>query len=741
MRHSYAAQFASIASQQRWDEPRTLTKTFPYPSDGDPANKSSVTITWLLNEVRSEYDILIAEIVSEVLIGNSGCPLYKAILDSPLGQDLSSPSGVESDLKQALFSVGMRGTDGKHADAIRTLIYDTLRDVVARGVDPLLVEGTLFKTEFSVREIGSLQGLRVMRRAMPGWLYNSDPLSTISVERGLGAFKVRSTRSERLIEEFIQRHLLDNPHNLTLTVNPDSEQADRERAALRARLEKRARHMSAADKKEIVAANERMTRLQSIAEDARALSLIPRLKIGDMPGKVRIIERSVRGDDIPIVHVPQRTNDIAYVNCAIDISNLSPQELSYIPFLTTAITEMGTESHDYSQLSQLINRHFGGLYASSELHTDMDDSRHIRLSLMIRVKTLFRELPQALSLLTELLCETDFSTRKRYNQILTEDVNEMKSAVIPSAHIFSGHSATAQVNVIGAIQERWSGISQLKFLTAINSDSHRRALHSIYQKVMVGGIGVAAVSASQQRLESLHDAVDALNGALRSRFGQQTAGTTDTATGSGNDAPVMEIAPTSYTIPSGGNYVACAVPATRLTKDTVDQYVAESVLARTLTTGVLWEQIRMQGGAYGAIASVGMTPGALCLVSYRDPHVARTLTEFRRALDYAAQGKLTKAEIGQTIVAITGTENTPLPPGRKIGAAFMRHISNYDDQLRQRVYRSYLKCPLSQVTAAAQRLHHALESQSVAVIGEPATIQEAQKQHPDTIPPAEPLML
>lgn len=737
-----------IASQERWKEPRSIVKTFPYPPNAAIENKSSVTVSWLLDEVRSGHDVIVAEVVSEILIGNSGSPLYKAILDSPLGEDLSSSSGVESELKQLLFSVGIRGTREEHKEQIRTLIYDTLREVVEQGIDPMLLEGTLFKIEFSMREIKSLQGLRVLRRVMPGWLYQSDPYITVSVEQALGALRAQLARDPRYIESVIQHQLIDNPHALTLVVNPDSQQADRDRTALADRLQQREQQMSDQERSALVATHERMIALQRVAEEPKTLARIPRLKVRDMPREPRAISyQEVKEGELSILHIPQHTNDIVYLLYAFDISHLTAHQLTYLPILTTVLTEIGTHRHDYAELSQLINRYFGGLYLSTELHTDMNDPARLRFSLMVRAKTLLSELPRALELLTELLTETDFLQYKRYTQLLTEDINEMKSSIVPSAHIFAGRSAASRLNTIGNMQERWSGVSQLKFLQTISTEQQLDSLQHLYRDIIGHGT-LAAVSAQPERLAGLHDDTVALHQSLRAKsssFAPTTApaqkppSRSDAVDGSGMTAQDIPIGPAVYTIPSGGNYVGYALPASRLTTQSISDYVAESVLARTLSTGVLWEQIRMQGGAYGASASMGITPGTLCFVSYRDPHVARTISEFEKALEYAAAGKLTKYEIAQTVVSITGTEITPIPPSQRAQVAVMRHISGRNKQLAREIYRAYLSCSLTEVTAAAVRLREAASNEhSIAIIGEKEAIDAANKARPRSASAATP---
>ena len=61
----------------------------------------------------------------------------------------------------------------------------------------------------------------------------------------------------------------------------------------------------------------------------------------------------------------------------------------------------------------------------------------------------------------------------------------------------------------------------------------------------------------------------------------------------------------------------------------------EAILAHYLSTGFLWEQVRMKGGAYGAGASVSSLERVFTFTSYRDPNIVRTFDSFRQALDSA----------------------------------------------------------------------------------------------------------
>ena len=66
----------------------------------------------------------------------------------------------------------------------------------------------------------------------------------------------------------------------------------------------------------------------------------------------------------------------------------------------------------------------------------------------------------------------------------------------------------------------------------------------------------------------------------------------------------------------------------------------------------LWNQVRVQGGAYGSSASSNPISGSFVFSSYRDPNLKKTLGH-----DGAAtylKGKVDDAELTKAIVAPSG---------------------------------------------------------------------------------------
>ena len=95
---------SAVPLQPRLDVPRQLE--FPYAS-GEDGDKGHVTLNWLTCETADTGELLVLEMLEHILLGLPGSPLRKALIESGLGEDLTG-GGLETDLRQTFFSVGLR---------------------------------------------------------------------------------------------------------------------------------------------------------------------------------------------------------------------------------------------------------------------------------------------------------------------------------------------------------------------------------------------------------------------------------------------------------------------------------------------------------------------------------------------------------------------------------------------------------------------------------------------------------
>src|SRR3979411_1609128 len=150
-----------------------------------------LTVNWMLDEVVDIESDLALGILEHILIGTPAAPLYKALIDSGLGEGLAG-GGLDDGLRQPMFSIGLKGIDPLDAPKSAPLIADTIGRPAEHGIDPLTVESALNTVEFHLREnnTGSFpRGIVFMLRSLRTWLHGRDPLSPLAFEAPLAAIK------------------------------------------------------------------------------------------------------------------------------------------------------------------------------------------------------------------------------------------------------------------------------------------------------------------------------------------------------------------------------------------------------------------------------------------------------------------------------------------------------------------------------------------------------------------------
>ena len=89
--------------------PKKVQYSYDAGQDTDIEKKHYFTVNWLLPETSDPVTNFSLQILAHILIGTPASPLKKALLDSGLGEDLAG-LGLENELRQPIFSTGLKGT-------------------------------------------------------------------------------------------------------------------------------------------------------------------------------------------------------------------------------------------------------------------------------------------------------------------------------------------------------------------------------------------------------------------------------------------------------------------------------------------------------------------------------------------------------------------------------------------------------------------------------------------------------
>lgn len=128
-----------------------------------------VCLNWLLSEEPLDFETELAlGFLDHLLLGTPASPLRRILLESGLG-DAIVGGGIEDELLQPQFSVGLKGVSDSDIQKVEELVMDTLKKLAGEGFSPEAVEASMNTIEFTLREnnTGSFpRGLSLMLRSI-----------------------------------------------------------------------------------------------------------------------------------------------------------------------------------------------------------------------------------------------------------------------------------------------------------------------------------------------------------------------------------------------------------------------------------------------------------------------------------------------------------------------------------------------------------------------------------------------
>ena len=310
-------------------------------AEEDNTRQAHVTINWLLCESSDVEEMLTLEMLDHILAALPGSPLRKALMESGLGDDISG-AGLETDLRQAYYSIGLRSIRPEDGDEVEKLVLDTLAELAESGIPAKAVEAAVNSVEFDLRENNTgrfPRGLAAMFRSLSTWLYDGDPFAPLAWEKPLTNIKARLASGEKVFENAIRRRLLDNRHRAQVLLIPDNELAARRQAGEDARLDAARAAMSEAERQATAEISARLREAQARPDSPEALASIPTLEPGDLPRENRKLPCAERsGADVEILLHDLDTTGIIYSRLLLPLDSVPADLLPLLPLYVRALS-------------------------------------------------------------------------------------------------------------------------------------------------------------------------------------------------------------------------------------------------------------------------------------------------------------------------------------------------------------------------------------------------------------------
>ncbi|KAL5982427.1 Presequence protease 2, chloroplastic/mitochondrial, partial [Asimina triloba] len=287
---SNAFEESKIEPQKLFSEPVKIVEKYPAGDGGDLKKKHMVCLNWLLSEEPFDMETELAiGFLDHLLLGTPAAPLRRVLLESGLG-DAIIGGGIEDELLQPQFSIGLKGVSKDDIQKVEELIIETLQKLAQEGFDSEAIESSMNTIEFSLREnnTGSFpRGLSLMLRSIGKWIYDRDPFEPLKYQEPLQSLKARIAEqgSEAVFSPLIWKFILNNPHRVMVEMQPDPEKASRDEAAEKEILQKVKASMTEEDLAELARATEELRLKQETPDPPEALKTVPCLSLDDIPRK------------------------------------------------------------------------------------------------------------------------------------------------------------------------------------------------------------------------------------------------------------------------------------------------------------------------------------------------------------------------------------------------------------------------------------------------------------------------
>jgi Zn-dependent M16 (insulinase) family peptidase len=706
----------AIPPADRWTAPRTLH--VPCPAGGD--TKSTVFLSWLCADSLDSAETLALGALTETLLGHDGSPLTRLLVESGFGEDMSPVSGLENELRETIFTAGLRGVDRQDGidKQIESLILGKLEQLVREGIPGEEISAALLSMEFSNREIrragGAPYSLVWMRRSLRAWSHGGRPWDSLLFVPPFTELKRRLAQDPHYLESLIRKYLLDNPHRALVSVIPEEGFLEKKEAALEKILAEKAAAFSEEERKEIKEKAAALERFQNEGDSPEALASIPHLSRKDLDPVTEKVQRDIRDiRGIPVLTHELFTNGVSYGDFAFPLDVLESEDYPWLPLFSRSVVSLGLPGMDYGEVSSLLARTAGGFYAMLQTNSAAPGSAKTaavpggvldligRDWIIFRLKALDQKFGSSLDLAQRLITGADFTDQRRVRDLVMEMKNSLDSSMAPSGHLYAGSRSGRFFNRSLYAAELWNGISQLEFIhTIADLDIAEicKTLSRIRDILASSGGFIGNITGSAEAIEAAQKEI------ARTFASFGPPGPRNPRCGDMGAFMKTGEHPTAEVLASPSLQIGFAAMTLRGSSYNDPRIGAETVLAHRLSTGALWEDIRMKGGAYGAFAGSESLEQCFSLDTYRDPNPLHSLEIFPLILQKEGKVRCDESSLEKAVIGSFAREKRPRTSAEKGIGDFLRFLYGIEDYGRERKLRSIVGVRPEDIAAAAARL-------------------------------------
>ena len=703
-KHALAGQdralpLSPLPLQPRFDSPRFHHPFYPAAEQGELEDKAMIAFGWLTCHILEQEEALALTVLQIILLDTDASCLKQALLQSLLCKQVSSFIDVE--IQEIPWGIILKGCDATKVSAIKECIDRELIKVAEEGIALTQMENALHQLEFHRSEITGDHAPFGLSLFMRGGLLQQHG---VQAELGFAIHALFDRLHHHILEDpfyfsrLIRKWLLENPHAVTIVLEPSHTLGQQEGEEEKLVLEKLREELSAKQKQQIIEQTEELATFQR-EQELQDVDVLPNLTFEDIPkkGKEYFLHQEELGG-MTLFHHPVFTNGIVYADLVFDLPRISKEEIPLLRLLSVVANQVGTGERDYVATLDAMQAHTGGIGVGINLNLQAENSSEFCPTLHVRGKALERKTSKLFALLQDLVSSASFTDRRRLQEIVKKHWTQMEGRLSQSALRYAINLAASRFGEASWLANALYGLSyyeQVKDWVARweeVEDSLCEGLSKLYKRVMRSSPGHLVIGCDQMaygrlkgqrfhglvdlgfRSDSLPWRADWGGEGVKNSFGRVIA------------SPVAFIGQ----VVAGPSYTHREAPYLGLAAGILDHLV-------------LHPKIREQGGAYGGGAVSNPMAGNFYFYSYRDPQIEKTLEVFREGVDLLVQGGFEEEDLHEAKFEFIQSLDAPISPGSRSEVAYSWLREGKSFSKRQAFREAVLQARCQDVQKAAQK--------------------------------------
>ena len=704
---------SEIKLQKPFEKPIEVTHKYSISSTESEENNTYLSYNTVIETALDEKLYLAFDILDYALVSAPGAPLKQALIDAGIGSEITG--GYDSGTLQPTFSVIAKNTNPQEKEHFLAVIRETLEGLVKNGLNKKSLLAGINSSEFRYREadFGHFpKGLLYGIQCLDSWLY--DDMRPFLHLEALDTYRFLKEQVETdYFEQLIQKYLLNNKHASVVIIEPEKGLNAKNEAALEKKLAEYKAGLSEDEIRKLIADTKHLKEYQETPSPKEDLEKIPMLARSDMKKEAAPFyntELSVKG--VSVVHHDIYSNGIIYLTMLFDIAHIPAEDIPYLGVLKAVLGYVDTKNYSYADFANEVNIHTGGISSTIGVYPSVKDKDDYQVKFEVRTKALYDKLPEAATLMKEMLFTSNIDDEKRLYEIIAELKSRLQVSISSAGHSVASTRAMTYFSKAAAYKDTITFYETLCDLEA-HFDERKEALTAKLKEM------VSSIFTKEHLLVSVtceKDGVSIVEAELEKFIPMlyETSGEEKRA----KIVPVrknegfMDASQVLY-VARAGNFRTHGF----------DYHGALRILKVIMEYDYLWINIRVKGGAYGCMNGY-MKNGDTYFVSYRDPNLEKTNEIYDGIPAYIEHFTADERDMTKYIIGTISDMDVPMNPSTKGDRSMAAYLQNISYEEIQKERDQVIGATQEDIRGLRDMIAAVLAENNLCVVGNEETLQE-----------------